>query len=123
MGLDQNFFAVQELTNEEKIERMICGDDVSNPSFEIAYFRKFYDLNEFLGHQYPEEVEDFNLVDLEIDEDLLDAIEDWGIGYFHEDTKDGGDMKDLYGEEFNKLIKEAKEQLKEGNKVFYRPWW
>lgn len=98
---------------------------------EIFYFRKHSDLHGFLTDIWlsinpGKNSEDFNCEELEITKEIVDAIEIecknlthkkysrffWGSSYDAdwERTKE-------------KLIPLLRNELNEGNKVYYMPWW
>ena len=118
MGLDQNAYKVSQDGERE----------------ELAYWRKHNRLQGWMEERYTNKggTEQFNCVDLELDEDdILDlevAIDDKELpetgGFFF-----GNDSYTYYDDEYGdketdrKFIKDAKAALDDGWKIVYSCWW
>ena len=113
MGLNQHWF--QTKTPEEKAKAILTGEDPEART-EIGYFRKFYDLNDFLGEFYPDDVADFNIRYLEITPEILAAMEEFGREYHFT----AQDTARYYHKD---LIPGIKQAMAEGRTVYYWPWW
>lgn len=116
MGLDMYFFARK--TKEEKAQARVLSEDPDAVE-EIGYFRKFHDLNNFLGTLYPPGIEDFNCEGLDITPEILKQIEDWAYAYSPDSEwgkEDGDDLQKT-------VIPAIKNALAEGRPVYYVPWW
>lgn len=113
MGLDMYWYV--EKTKEEKTQALLEGADVHG-RIEIGYFRKFHDLNDYMGELYPENVQKagFNCVDLEIGEKELDAMRRFKIGPYHpEDVQT----------HLTEICNQIETCLKQDRRVWYWPWW
>jgi hypothetical protein len=109
MGLDMSWYL--EPTAEEKTTGLISGE---KPEVEeVAYYRKYHELNELLGHFYPDEISDYNCERLYMTEDLLSAMKEWSI------DMDPSDENKLRSE----VIPTIQTLLSQGREVYYLPWW
>ena len=118
MGLDQNAYKVSQEGERE----------------ELAYWRKHNRLQGWMEERYTDKggKEQFNCVDLELDEDdILDlevAIDDKELpataGFFYgDDSYEWYDGEHGDKEADQKFIKDAKEALSDGWKIVYSCWW
>jgi len=119
MGLDMYWLAKK--TSEEKAEALITGEDPYK-STELGYFRKFYSLNEYMGDMYPEEIEDFNTVELVIEEHELAMMRAFTPTEEPNNEEELEDQQDDM-RELSDICDKIEEALKEGREVFYWPWW
>jgi len=79
---------------------------------EIGYFRKFHDLNDFMGELYPEDLlGDYNCMDLEIGWDQLASMREFT------------GVEDELMTEYRNICDRIEAYLKEDRKVWYWPWW
>lgn len=122
MGLDQYAIAVNKDGGTE----------------EIYYWRKHNRLHGWMEQEWESDGEDFNGKKVWIDEDLLDRLESdvrlfrlpktTGFFFGHDSYGDNGDgtheavitwrvKNDL------QFIREARERLKNGDRVYYDSWW
>lgn len=114
MGLDMYFFA--RATRQEQTENLVAPG-THHEEVEIGYFRKFHDLNNFLGSFYPEGINDFNCMHLELTPGLLEHIVLWGEGYMP-DTEWGREQRE---ELLIKVIPAIQKAFDEGRPVHYIP--
>ena len=123
MGLDQYATARkgEAKTDEE-------GYKYYEDSIELAYWRKHPNLEEFMSDLYYEKggEDEFNCVDLELDEEDLDKLEESldnsdlpeTSGFFF-----GSNADDHYAEADREFIVQARAALKQGYTVVYHSWW
>ena len=123
MGLDQYATARrgEAKTDDE-------GFTYYEDSIELAYWRKHPNLQGWMQELYYEKGgdEDFNCVDLELDEEDLDSLEksldDSDLpetsGFFF-----GSNSDDHYAEADREFIREARAAIKQGYTVVYSSWW
>ena len=98
---------------------------------QIFYFRKHSDLHGFLMDIWlsmnPDKSrDDFNCEELEITKEILDSIENECKNWTHKKYNGffWGSSYDVDWERTeDELIPLLKEELKNGNKVYYFPWW
>ena len=123
MGLDQYATARKgEGTNDED------GYTYYKDSIELAYWRKHPNLEGFMSNLYYEKggEDEFNCVDLELDEEDLDKLEETldsnelpeTSGFFF-----GNNSDDHYAEADREFIVQARSALKQGYTVVYTSWW
>ena len=123
MGLDQYATARrgEAKTDDE-------GFTYYEDSIELAYWRKHPNLQGWMQELYYEKGgdEDFNCVDLELDEEDLDSLEksldDSDLpetsGFFF-----GSNSDDHYAEADREFIVQARAAIKQGYTVVYSSWW
>ena len=123
MGLDQYATARrgEAKTDDE-------GFTYYEDSIELAYWRKHPNLQGWMEELYHEKGgdEDFNCVDLELDEEDLDSLEksldDSDLpetsGFFF-----GSNSDDHYAEADREFIVQARAAIKQGYTVVYSSWW
>jgi hypothetical protein len=123
MGLDQYATARrgEAKTDDE-------GYTYYEDSIELAYWRKHPNLQGWMQELYYEKGgdEDFNCVDLELDEEDLDSLEksldDSDLpetsGFFF-----GSNSDDHYAEADREFIVQARAAIKQGYTVVYSSWW
>ena len=123
MGLDQYATARkgEAKTDEE-------GYKYYEDSIELAYWRKHPNLEGFMSDLYYEKggEDEFNCVDLELDEEDLDKLEESldnsdlpeTSGFFF-----GSNADDHYAEADREFIVQARAALKQGYTVVYHSWW
>ncbi len=123
MGLDQYATARRgEGTIDED------GYTYYKDSIELAYWRKHPNLEGFMSNLYYEKggEDEFNCVDLELDEEDLDRLEEAldsnelpeTSGFFF-----GNNSDDYYAEADREFIVQARAALKQGYTVVYYSWW
>ena len=123
MGLDQYATARkgEAKTDEE-------GYKYYEDSIELAYWRKHPNLEGFMSDLYYEKggEDEFNCVDLELDEEDLDKLEESldnsdlpeTSGFFF-----GSNADDHYAEQDREFIVQARAAIKQGYTVVYHSWW
>lgn len=135
MGLDMYAFSrmpMNQLSDEQKEKIMtdvIEHGEATNDPIEIAYWRKHNALHGWMERLYREKggEDEFNCIDLLLTSEDLDRLEKdikesklYPVeGFFF-----GGDYdpatensKDIA------FIRKAREELEEGNEVYYTSWW
>ncbi|MGH1461263.1 MAG: hypothetical protein ACRBB6_04425 [Neptuniibacter sp.] len=118
MGLDQYWFL--EKTKEEKMKDLITNENTEND--QIGYHRKWYHLNEFMGEQYPDDVGEYNCVDLVISIDIVESLELWIKRYTYSRAYTEDEFSEA--EEFqNSTLPLIRKYVEEGRTVIYHPWW
>lgn len=123
MGLDQYATARkgEAKTDEE-------GYKYYEDSIELAYWRKHPNLEGFMSDLYYGKggEDEFNCVDLELDEEDLDKLEESldnsdlpeTAGFFF-----GSNSDDHYAEADREFIVQARAAIKQGYTVVYSSWW
>ena len=123
MGLDQYAYAIKPKGNPKKKEQV-----------EIAYWRKHNRLQGWMESLWLGKggEGEFNCVDVEITEDDLDNLEEainnkdlpetQGF-FFGGDSYEDYEGENGYKKDDEEFIKNAREELKKGNLVFYSSWW
>lgn len=111
MGLDMHWFV--EPTAEEKAKALLLGEMADKK--EIGYFRKYYELNDHMGLLYAAKgIEDFNTVDLIIDQEGLNHMRSFVIT---------PDSNQVYAKEYKELCDTIQDYINQGRTVVYWPWW
>lgn len=100
---------------------------------QFAYWRKHYELQEFmnnlcetkmaernLGDKFIDALDgddptQFNCVELELTEDDLDSLDQEMLEFLYEN--------DSHKEDDEKFIKDARKYIKQGETVVYDSWW
>lgn len=109
MGLDQSWYV--EPDKEQRTESLLKGERTEDR--EIAYYRKWHALDEFLGNFYPPEISDYNCEKLSMTDEILDAMYDWSV------TNDPSDENQLR----RKVIPNIRRYTDRDIHVYYLPWW
>lgn len=117
MGLDMYWFVRK--TPEEKTQALITGEDPER-AHQIGYFRKFHSLNTYMGNLYPEDVEDFNTVELVIGWEELEAMKQFDP-FEHSDEDE--EIDEVDAADYAGICADIEQALKEGREVYYWPWW
>ena len=123
MGLDQFATARQGEAKRDEDGYVYYED-----SKELARWRKHPNLEGWMANLYYEKggEDEFNCVDLELDEEDLDELE-YALnskelpetsGFFF-----GSNSDDQYAEQDREFIVKARAALKEGYDVVYHSWW
>ena len=129
MGLDQHSacFRLEEVNNPDAgADVTITKDAVAK---ELAYWRKHPYLQGWMEKLYYEKGgkgEEFNCVNVRLDEDDLNRLkEDVLSGSLPETTGFffGSDTCDIYREQDLQFINDALEAIKDGRIVLYDSWW
>lgn len=124
MGLDAYIFS---LPREVESETDFNVDEHEEPEY-IAYWRKNWELHQFLYSIYDEKggLGEFNCNRLALNEDDLDLLE---IFFRNLDYKSNADLGwSSLGEpttlEYDlTILEEARAEIKKGHTVYYDSWW
>lgn len=108
MGLDMYIFREIKLSPEEETELLLTGNDRPQDE-ELAYWRKYYDLNEYILSNYYEGTENGNTEHVYLDKDAIEDI----YNFIMDDEPERG----------TEFYKEALYALKNGSRVYYWAWW
>lgn len=121
MGLDMYAYCT---------EANITATDFEQPddAHEIAYWRKHPNLHGWMEQLYRTKggaEKSFNCVNLQLDASDLDALEaavlegslPYTTGFFFGESQPEDKQLDL------DFLREARERLADGDKVFYTAWW
>ena len=115
MGLDSYLFK-RARTPKAKIIAKLTNDD---EGVEIAYWRKFHELNEFILN-YGNQEEELNCQDIILTEENLKEILEFVKGEFKTCNKYEKEGYELAIEVITKVLKEMNFDDEE---VFYHAWW
>jgi hypothetical protein len=126
MGLDQYAFA----------REVIKSDDEEEPvDIDIAQWRKHNRLQGWMENLYrdkhPNSTKEFNCEEVELTTEDLDRLEsdinnkalpETGGFFFGDDSYSWPEQKEI--QEYDlAFIKEARQYLQDGRKVYYSSWW
>jgi len=130
MGLDMHAFAIPKDLVADGAADVEISDEINKSSETLEWWRKHHDLHGWMKNLYREKggsAEEFNCVNVRLDEKDLDRLEQdvtdndlpKTTGFFFGDNPPDEESvkKDL------EFIQKARDAIKAGKAVFYDSWW